>query len=209
MSAVSDERVRAAWKRIEEALDAIVPGTSRSLGRGATDAEIARVEKHLGVALPEDVRASLRIHARTPHAVLCGVLAPDAIASEHAIRTTDWPTYRVPLAGDGGHFAIDLASAGAPEEQIVWRWRDGAHEKRASSWTELLENEASMIEAGEIIVEGDGDLVRREPPSRPSGLELERSFRFISQAPSVVENAPGSKTEVVVIEHNTISPPKS
>lgn len=203
---MGEERVRAAWKRIEEALDAMASGTSRSLGRGATDAEIASVEQHLGFALPDDVRASLRIHSRTPYAVLCGVLAPEAIASEYAVRTEDWPRYRVPLAGDGGHFAVDIAAAGAPIEQIVWRWRDGAHEKRASSWTELLENEASMIECGEVVIE-DGELVRREPPSRPSGLELERSFRFISQAPESGKNIEGAGE--IVIEHNTLSPPKS
>lgn len=199
---MSDDRVAAAWRRIERALDQLKPGTTSTLGRGATDAEILELETQLGFALPRDVRASLGHHAKTSDQVLYGILSPNEIAREYA-RDDVWPRYRVPLAGEGGHYAVEMRAAGAPVDRIVWRWRDGSVEKRAESWAELLEKEAELIESGSVTVEA-GVVVRPEAQSRPSGLELDTSSRFISQVPQ----APSVEDPEPVIEHNTLVPPK-
>lgn len=54
--------VEAAWQRIENWLRDNAPDTYATLNPPATDAAIARVEELVGVRLPEDVVASLRVH---------------------------------------------------------------------------------------------------------------------------------------------------
>ena len=54
--------VAEAWARSEARLRTQQPDALRDLPGGADPAEIARVEAELGVSLPEDARASYRLH---------------------------------------------------------------------------------------------------------------------------------------------------
>ena len=54
-----------AWARIEASLGRVLPGSIGQLGPPAEDAAIDAVEAALGVVLPQDFRASLRIHDGT------------------------------------------------------------------------------------------------------------------------------------------------
>lgn len=54
--------VVALWERIEAWLQANEPVLRKELLKGATEAEIAKFEKQIGVALPPEYRDSLRRH---------------------------------------------------------------------------------------------------------------------------------------------------
>lgn len=56
------EAVADAWKRVEAALSRVLPGSLPMLAAPADPQEIDAIETGLGVALPPDFRASLRIH---------------------------------------------------------------------------------------------------------------------------------------------------
>ncbi|MEU4561065.1 SMI1/KNR4 family protein [Actinoplanes sp. NPDC023936] len=64
-------RVGAAWERIEDGLRRVLPDSVRHLEGPAADAAIDIAEDELGLTLPADFRASLRIHNgtswRMPH----------------------------------------------------------------------------------------------------------------------------------------------
>ncbi len=56
------QRIADAWQRIEAALLRRAPELSRALAPPATRAHLRRLEKALGLPLPRDLAASLRIH---------------------------------------------------------------------------------------------------------------------------------------------------
>ncbi|MFG2049684.1 SMI1/KNR4 family protein [Micromonospora sp. NPDC048935] len=60
-----DTRVAEAWARIEAGLSSVLPASLRLLNAPAPAPAIDVVEAALGVALPPDFRASLRVHNGT------------------------------------------------------------------------------------------------------------------------------------------------
>ena len=54
--------LQATWKRIEAGLASHAPGVLSKLQPGASDEAIRQAEQALGMELPEEVRASYRIH---------------------------------------------------------------------------------------------------------------------------------------------------
>jgi len=50
------------WARIDDWLRGNVPELLTTLQPGATEAQIRDLEEHLSIQLPEDVKASHRIH---------------------------------------------------------------------------------------------------------------------------------------------------
>ncbi|MEV6967247.1 SMI1/KNR4 family protein [Hamadaea sp. NPDC051192] len=74
--------VTEAWARIEAALARVLPETVPTLRPPATEAEIDAVEAALGLPLPPDFQASLRVHDGTewakPSAVPLDLLYPAA-----------------------------------------------------------------------------------------------------------------------------------
>src|SRR5689334_13626996 len=59
------QSMRAIWDRIEAWLKVQAPAVMNRLQPGATDGDIQQVEALLGVVLPEDLKASYRIHNGT------------------------------------------------------------------------------------------------------------------------------------------------
>ncbi|HEY9877863.1 MAG TPA: SMI1/KNR4 family protein, partial [Leptolyngbyaceae cyanobacterium] len=54
--------MQTIWARIDAWLMANAPGVLQTLKPGASDAQIKAFEQVVGVQLPEDVKASFRIH---------------------------------------------------------------------------------------------------------------------------------------------------
>jgi cell wall assembly regulator SMI1 len=65
MTTPDDERVAHAWARLEAALHRVLPDSLRLLAPPAEPEGIDAIESGLGVRLPPDFRASLRIHNGT------------------------------------------------------------------------------------------------------------------------------------------------
>jgi cell wall assembly regulator SMI1 len=127
--------VEQLWDRIHRLLGAVAPELLVTLTPGASDARIAATEQELGIAFPEDYRASLRIHesrfylidgwsldklatsvARwklfqrlTADGVLTTIESP-AVRVDGAVRRQTWNQQWIPIArdGGGGDIALDL-----------------------------------------------------------------------------------------------------
>ncbi|MER7457379.1 SMI1/KNR4 family protein [Micromonospora sp. NPDC126480] len=61
----ADQRVAVAWARVEAGLSRVLPASLGQLAAPAVEPAIDEVEAALAVALPGDLRASLRIHNGT------------------------------------------------------------------------------------------------------------------------------------------------
>ncbi len=119
--AVSAADVPSVWERIDEALRRKAPLVKQSLKRGASDEAICDLEARCGVTLPDDFKASFRVHdgqdaggkTLIPSAFTgerYGLLPLQEIASE-------WGSWKRLV--DAGQFAAD---ASTPDEGIRSDW---------------------------------------------------------------------------------------
>jgi cell wall assembly regulator SMI1 len=119
--AVSAADVPSLWKRIDKALRTKAPGLTRSLKRGATDKRIRELEARCGVTLPEDFKASLRVH--DGQAGDGETLIPSVFTDEEYELlplqeiASEWDSWKSLV--DAGEFA---AVASAPDEGIRSDW---------------------------------------------------------------------------------------
>lgn len=169
------------WRRIEAWLAANAPELLGSLNGGATSRELQETEAFLGVELPEDVRASFRIHngqrdvaagfidgwemlalerVRDEWRVWKELLDSgdfDGIASEPdgPIRSDWWNPKWIPLtySGSGDHHCLDLSpAAGGTTGQIIVMWHDDPRRPLiAASFREWLQTFADDLDAGRYV----------------------------------------------------------
>lgn len=184
--------IEQSWQRIEAWLQANDPDTLASLQPGATAEEIATTEAHLGVALPDDLRASYRIHdGQDDEASLIegvellslarvrsewtvwkellddGTFEDTTSAPDGPIRPDWWNARWIPLTydGSGNHYCADLDPApGGNVGQIITMWHDEeAREIVAPTFSAWLQQFAAELEAGEYAYSEDyGGLGRVE-----------------------------------------------
>jgi cell wall assembly regulator SMI1 len=168
------------WKRIEAWLDAHVPSGAGILHAGAAEEEIAATERFLGVLLPDDLRASLRLHNGQYSGpwLIEGweLLSLDRIREEWtawkdlldegAFRdfrsdsdgrvVQDWWHARwIPLTYDGAgdHHCVDLNPGPRGQAgQIIQMWHDdSARPVVAPSFRAWLAAFADALDAGEYV----------------------------------------------------------
>jgi cell wall assembly regulator SMI1 len=168
------------WNRIEAWLDAHVPAGAGILQAGAAEEEIATTERHLGVSLPEEVRASFRLHdgqAEGPWLMWGSELlslervrqewaAWKGLADAGAFRNFrsdsdgrvagDWyhPGW-IPLTHDGGgnHHCLDLHPGPRGRAgQVIQLWHDDSPRPVvAPSYRAWLAAFADALDAGEYV----------------------------------------------------------
>jgi cell wall assembly regulator SMI1 len=173
------------WDRIDTWLDANAPDVKKSLNSGATDKDIADAEAVLGVSLPDDVKASYKIHNGQVeydmgfinsreflslkrivdewsvwNDLLQGGDFSGAKGNPDAGIKDDWWNARwIPLTydGSGNHDCLDLDPApGGNVGQIIEMWHDDADRALlAPSFTEWLTKFADDLEAGEYVFSED------------------------------------------------------
>src|SRR5688572_13123427 len=104
--------ITQSWKVIEAWLRENAPDVKRSLRPGATPKAIAELEAKIGTPLPDDVKASYRIHDGQKDDAPCGVFPSlgDDLGPEPAFRLLSvkeiaraWAMMKGLL--DGGDFA--------------------------------------------------------------------------------------------------------
>jgi cell wall assembly regulator SMI1/ankyrin repeat protein len=119
--AVSAADVPSLWKRIDKALRTRAPGVKQSLKRGASDKRIGELEARCGVTLPEDFKASLRVHDGQDgdgEALIPSVFTDDEYELLRLQEiASEWDSWKGLV--DAGEFAAD---ASAPDEGIRSDW---------------------------------------------------------------------------------------
>ena len=169
------------WNRIETWLAIHAPEILDSLQPGATTQAINKAEAFLASKLPEDVKASYRLHngqSESGHGLIdaweflslermrdewqiwkdlldAGEFDGTKSAPVGSIQSDWWNPNRIPLtySGSGDHHCLDLDPApGGQVGQIIIMWHDGEHrEVIASSFKDWLRQFATDLEGGKYI----------------------------------------------------------
>lgn len=133
--------IASTWERIEAEIKRLKWAKSRKLNKGASAASLAKVEKTLGVTLPDEFRESYALHdgQDSGTAFLLGPsdegycllplaqvlkeaniwadlkddFADEEVSADKGIRADWWNTKWLPIAGNGGgdFLCLDLAPA--------------------------------------------------------------------------------------------------
>ena len=169
-----DSAVAGHWARVEAWLQKKARRIHRSLAPGASDAQIAELERKLGITLPDDVRSSFRIHDGAEESDLFPSTEPDDMAyslmslaeiAEAYGSVCKWPHWRsdwVPLATNGGgdYQAVALSSG----EIVEANHETGAVKPVACSWTARLADLANGLEAKRYKYDADSGIIRAPDP---------------------------------------------
>jgi len=174
------ERVNAAWDRIEKWFSEKAP--DMELGAGAGAADITALETHIGVALPEELKASLMRHNGVENWTKGELLSTEGIKREWSCWAglVDDGTFDdctgeendclqkcwfdkswIPIDADGGGngACLDLnpGSKGTVGQIIDMDHEVGASGPQFADFAAYLEETAKMLEGGKYSVE-DGYL---------------------------------------------------
>lgn len=157
--------MKRQWQKLEDILQSTHPALLADLAPPATDTEIILLEQALGIQLPADFVACLKIH-NGQHGNSHGLFDDAEFLStsrilqewqiwkglldsgdfddaeshpESGIRPLWWSPGWIPFTynGAGDHLCLDLDPAGeGTRGQIITLWHDdGAREKQADSFT--------------------------------------------------------------------------
>ena len=173
--------MRSSWTRFETWLSEHWPEGLESLNPPATDEQIASLQKTLGVTLPDDYVACLKIHnGQSPDVggLFDGseFLSTDEILSQWSvwkelldagefssiesdpasgIRGDWWNAAWIPFTHDGGgnHLCLDLApdASGSPG-QVITMWHDsGERELVAPNFGAWFKSYTKGVFSGEFV----------------------------------------------------------
>jgi len=169
--------MQEAWNRIVAWCERYAPEVLAGLNPGATDAEIADAEAHLGVTFPDDLRELYRLHNGqsddAPKLLLyCewlrlqfvrdewnnwnGTGIEDYVGEPQAgVKPHFWSNRWIPFTydGSGNHHCIDLdPPEGGAVGQVIMFWHDDpARELVAPSLTAWIHQLADGLESGKMI----------------------------------------------------------
>jgi len=180
--------IQNSWSEIEEWHRANAPRLLENLQDGASDQQIDEFEAATGVSLPEDYKASLKLHNGDVYIYdyqylsLDGVLnkwlmmthlSADGVfdgrnpvdAGGGVIQNTWWQRGWVPFAVDGGGnmICIDVAPAanGIVGQLLYMELQSGPGISQYKSFREWLERYRDDLHRGFYTVDEDGYLVER------------------------------------------------
>ncbi|WP_437723469.1 SMI1/KNR4 family protein [Sorangium sp. So ce861] len=155
--------MRRAWKRIGAWLAAHAPPIAADLAPPATDEQIARLETAIGVALPDELAASLRVHdGQGPYcgnpalgywvALSCAAIAElwaeygrriadgsplhdKGVIADPGVRPRWWHERWIPIATDdiGDSLVVDVDPAPGGAVGQIVRYRHDAETRRLES----------------------------------------------------------------------------
>src|SRR5579859_3135551 len=109
-----------AWKRIEDTVRILEPDESRSLPDGASREDLERVEKEIGVSLPEAFKQSYLVHNGSNRTSVC----PNAfflplVASEGSLGWGILEAWRA-MCEIGEEFADERSRPNGPIRSVHW-----------------------------------------------------------------------------------------
>ncbi len=171
------------WNRLKDWLEQNAPELLETMQPGASETQIVALEQHLGVNLPEDYRAFLRLCDGQPNDPKIRFYDGELLSTQtvkvqwdiwkellddgdfddyesqpHQGVKSDWWNPRwIPFTHDGGgnHLCLDLDPAPAGTVgQVITMWHDSMdRELIFSSFTAWLENVVNGLESGRIVFE--------------------------------------------------------
>jgi cell wall assembly regulator SMI1 len=175
--------MRDLWQRIGRALQAHAPDTATTLAPAATDQEIAALEAAIGLTLPADLRASLKIHNGqrdpsgchwfTAEGVLLGtseiaerwrmVTVIDEELRSHAAPRQGpwWKASCIPFTdADGDMLCVDMdPDLVSQVGEVVCHVHDGELGRGLSaSFGDWLSSVANRLDGGRFFIDEDGYL---------------------------------------------------
>lgn len=184
--------MQTLWDRLEIWLAAHAPDRVQTLAPGATEAQIAAAESVLSVQLPDDFKASCRIHngqldiqddLMDGRAFLSlesiqeewklwkelletGELAEFESEPVGPIRAGWWNEKWIPIThdGSGDYDCLDLAPAeGGQVGQVIDFWHDDAtREVKAPSFTAWFAGFIEGCESGRFVFSDDYGIIEQE-----------------------------------------------
>jgi cell wall assembly regulator SMI1 len=149
------------WARIHAWLGANAPAGYGRLHGGASESEIRAAEKALGLELPEDIKASYRIHdGQEDEPGLLGGEGWRLFSLREIVdlwgRWSRYPemAHRVPLAdivtGDHVFLSVD-PKTGRPDRLLIQRHDRTSPDPFMPSFAAWLADFAGQLEAGELV----------------------------------------------------------
>jgi cell wall assembly regulator SMI1 len=177
--------VTAIWNKLEAWIKTNAPDLKKSLKKGASDKQIAKLEKKLGVKLPEDYKTFLQLCNGLKDDAEAGFYDGDLLSCKNVaaqwtiwkdllegdhfeditsnpqkgIRNDWWNPKWIPITHDGGgnHLCIDLDPArGGTPGQIITMWHDSEErELMYDNFSEWLEHILNGVESGEIVFDAE------------------------------------------------------
>jgi cell wall assembly regulator SMI1 len=177
--------VTTIWTKLEAWIKTNVPDLKKSLKKGASDKQIAKLEKRLGVELPEEYKTFLQLCNGQKAEAEAGFYDGELLSAENVviqwdvwrdlleggdfegttsepqkgIRNDWWNPKWIPITydGNGNHLCIDLEPArGGRPGQIITMWHDSAErELMYASFTDWLEHILTGVESGEIVFDAE------------------------------------------------------
>jgi cell wall assembly regulator SMI1 len=189
------DTVEKSWSRITEWLGRKAKRVRKKLVAGASEEEIARAEQALGLSLPEDLRASYRIHNGAEDSGLFPASGLDEngysplslaevleerhesspasdkyVTADEAVQARHWHPHWLPFASNGGgdYLCVDLAPApgGTPGQVIEWLHETSERKRVAPSLGDYLRDLAEGLEAGRYKYDSESGVHRPAPPAR-------------------------------------------
>jgi cell wall assembly regulator SMI1 len=158
--------VTTTWTKLEAWIRTNAPDLKKSLKKGASEKQIAKLEKHLGVELPEEYTTFLKLcdglneNVAEQWTIWKDLLDGgnfEGVTSkpQKGIRNDWWNPKWIPITHDGGgnHLCIDLEPArGGRPGQIITMWHDSPERQLMyPNLTEWLEHILNGVESGEIV----------------------------------------------------------
>jgi cell wall assembly regulator SMI1 len=169
------------WTKLEAWIKTNAPELHRSLQKGANEKQIAKLEKHLGVELPDEYKTFLQLCNGLKDDAEAGFYDGELLSCENVaeqwtiwkdllaggtfegitrkpqkgIRNDWWNLKWIPIThdGSGNHLCIDLEPArGGRPGQIITMWHDSENRSiQFSSFTEWLEDILDGLESENIV----------------------------------------------------------
>jgi cell wall assembly regulator SMI1 len=192
--------VAAAWKRIENRLQANAPEILAQLNPPAPEDELADAEKTLGRPLPQALRASLRRHDGTsPEMGLLGGRELLSVAQIVALQGDDRvaPTWFPIAEGDASLDAPEILCLDARGAVVLVRDEE-APVRQAASYGEWLGRLADDLEAGRLTFDGAWLVPAGAAPELAQPRDEFTRFAEHLVSDKVVELAPGATADALV-----------
>jgi cell wall assembly regulator SMI1 len=177
--------IEKAWDRIIQWYASNVPSKQLRLATGATESQIRKLETHIGLQLPKDVRESYLLHNGSDESsifeysyyllsveeiaqtwtdwkqlVNAGAFAKMVGTPEGPIKNAWWNLKWIPITHNGGgdHDCVDMDpdKGGKAGQVIEFSHESGARKVSGSSFRDWLASFARRLESGEYVYDADG-----------------------------------------------------